>query len=151
MCRSSLSPFSSPPFEPSPPLFLHVLFPLCFLSFLLCFPLLLRLLARKWVREPLAMGNQAAAWTKEPGRGNSRHSQGKCCPFPSEIPAGALGKAWRAQIQLHFRLGVGENCFASLSVCFIGKKRSLCQRIIPCLDDPQGKQSSCLTLPTCRI
>ncbi|KAL9825761.1 carotenoid-cleaving dioxygenase, mitochondrial isoform 1-T1 [Geothlypis trichas] len=41
---------------------------------------------RKSVPEPLAMGNQAAAWNKEPSTGTSRHSQGfkNYLPSPSK-------------------------------------------------------------------
>lgn len=136
--------------------FSPLIFSLCFLSFLFCFPLLLGLLERKSVPEPLAMGNQAAAWNKEPSTGTSRHSQGKCCTFPSEMPLGAQGSGPGAgwgpggtNPQLWFGLGLGK--IAPLPCCasvLYGTKHSLCQRIIPSLNDPRGKQNSCLILPT---
>lgn len=107
------------------------IFSLCFLSFLSCFPLLLWLLARKSVPEPLAMGNKAAAWSKEPSTGTSRHSQGKCCTFPSEIPVAAQGSSpgqgWSLEgtnPQLCFGLRSGKTALLSCrsSLCFIWNK-----------------------------
>lgn len=86
-------------FSPLPPFcqaFLHsfspFLFPLSFLSLLFCCSLLLCLLARKWVSEPLTMGNQQARWNKETSTGTSQQTQGKRNYLSSDVSGGHPGE-----------------------------------------------------------
>lgn len=97
------------------PLLFSISFSLCFLSLLLCSSLLLCLLARKWVAEPLTMGNQQARWNKESSTGTSQQTQGKCNNFSSGISVGhagelrgsALARVWMAEINSYSNFSLG--------------------------------------------
>lgn len=131
MCRSSMSPFPFPPFEPSPAPFLSLFFPCVFCSFFSVFHCSPGCQRGSGCLSPWPWGTKQLHGTRSPAR--TLPSAPKASAAPSfqkslwELRGPALGKAGVCRAQIPSSAsgwGLGKTglllCCASL--CFIGNK-----------------------------